>query len=105
LTSDRGRERLAASVEDIGAAAMRPARGFSVAIEPSRDEVEEAGPLLIQIGDLLRSTAPVYSQGAARLESLLTDGGSPLYIPAWRGALSHELELIIAALEGQDPTR
>ena len=101
LTSDRGRERLAASVEDIRAAAMRPARGFSVAIEPCRDQVEEAGPLLIQIGDLLRSSAPVYAQGVARLEILLKDGGSPLYTPAWRGALSHELEMIVAALEGR----
>jgi hypothetical protein len=105
LTSDRGRERLAASVEDIRAAAMRPARGFSVAIEPCRDQVEEAGPLLIEIEDLLRSSAPVYSQGVARLELLLKDGGGPLYTPAWRGTLSDELEMIIAALEGRDPTR
>jgi hypothetical protein len=46
---------------------------------------------------------PVYSQGAARLENLLRDGGSPLYWPARLGALSQELEVAIAALEGRDP--
>lgn len=38
----------------------------------------------------------------AMLEELLRDGGGPLYSPTWRGALSRELELIIAALEGRE---
>jgi hypothetical protein len=42
----------------------------------------------------------------AMLEELLRDGGSPLYAPAWRGALKYELELVLAALElGVTPTR
>jgi hypothetical protein len=60
-------------------------------------------PLLIQARDLLRSPIPVYSQGAARLENLLRDGGSALYWPARPGALSHDLEIAIAALEGREP--
>jgi hypothetical protein len=34
------------------------------------------------------------------LKHLLRDGCSPLYLPAWRGALNQELEVIIA-LEGR----
>jgi hypothetical protein len=105
LTSERSRERLAASVDGVLAAAARPARALSAAVEPHRDEVADAGPLLAQVGEVLRSRAPVYSQGVAMLEQLLKDGGSPLYLPAWPGALNHELELIIAALEGREETR
>jgi hypothetical protein len=103
LTSERGRQRLAASLDRVLDAAVRPARRRSAAVPPCRDEVVAAGPLLIQARDLLRSRTPVYSQGAARLENLLRDGGSTLYWPAQPGALSQELELVIAALEGREP--
>jgi hypothetical protein len=103
LTSERGRERLAASLDRVLDAAARPACGCSAAVPPCRDEVVAAGPLLVQARELLRSRMPVYSQGAARLENLLRDGGSPLYWPARLGALSQELEVAIAALEGRDP--
>lgn len=101
LTSEGGRERLAASLDRVLDAAVRPAQRRSAAVPPCRDEVVAAGPLLIQARALLRSRTPVYSQGAARLEDLLRDGGSPLYWPAQPGALSHELEVVIAALEGR----
>jgi len=101
LTSERGRQRLAASLDRVVDAAMRPTRGWSTAVPPCRDEVVAAGALLVQARDLLRSRTPVYSQGAARLENLLRDGGGPLYWPARRGALRHELEVAIAALEGR----
>jgi hypothetical protein len=103
LTSERGRARLAASLDRVLDAAARPARGRSVAVPPCRDEVMAAGSLLIQARELLRSRRPVYSQGVARIENLLRDGGGPLYLPARRGALRHELEVAIAALEGRDP--
>jgi hypothetical protein len=93
---------MAASVADILATARRPPRPFSAAVEPDRDEVAAAGPLLIQVRELLRSTAPVYARGVAMLEDLLGDGGSALYLPVRRAELSHELELIIAALEGRE---
>ena len=105
LTSDRSRERLATSVEYSGAAATRPAPSLSAAVQPCRYEVEAAGSLLPLVRELLRSTAPVYARGVAMLEILLTDGGSPLFAPASRGALSHELELIFAALQGREPRR
>jgi hypothetical protein len=101
LTSEPGRQRLAAALDRVVDAATRPTQGWSTAVPPCRDEVVAAGPLLVQARDLLRSRTPVYSQGAARLENLLRDGGGPLYWPARRGALRHELEVAIAALEGR----
>jgi hypothetical protein len=102
LTSERGRQRLAAALDRVNDAATRPALGWSTAVPPCREEVVAAGALLVQATELLRSRTPVYSQGAARLEKLLRDGGGPLYRPAWRGALRHELEIAIAALEGRE---
>ena len=100
LTRVRTRERLAARVDYVLAAAQRPVRGLSSAIEPDRGGVAVASPRLIAVRELLRSTAPVYAQGVAMLEHLLRDGGSPLYVPASRRALDHELDLILAALGG-----
>jgi hypothetical protein len=101
LTRHRTREKLAASIDGVLAAAERPGLRLSSAIEPHRDEMAAASPLLVRVGQVLRSTAPVYSQGVAMLERLLTDGGSPLYLPASRGALHEELDLILATLEGR----
>jgi hypothetical protein len=92
---------MAASVVDILATARRPPRPFSAAVEPDRDEIAAAAPLLIQIGELLRSNTPIYSQGMAMLEGLLRDGGSPLYVRARPGALTEKLEVIVGALEGR----
>jgi hypothetical protein len=102
LTSERSRERTAAWVADIlGTAGQRP-RAFSAAVDPNRDEIAAAAPLLMQVQELLRSTAPVYARGVAMLEILLRDGGGPLYAPVRRAELGDTLEHIIAALEGRD---
>lgn len=102
LTSDNNREKLAASIDGVLAAATRSALALTSAVEPHRDEVVAAGTRLVQIEELLRSRAPVYSQGVAMLQQLLRDGGSPLYLPSRRGALNHRLDEIIAALEGRE---
>jgi hypothetical protein len=111
LTSDRTREKMAAWIEDIVARAGRDpsgkvldvySRAFSAAVEPDRDEVAAAEMLLTQVEDFLGSNAPVYARGVALLEDLLRDGGGPVYRPSWPGELSHQLELIIAALEGRE---
>ena len=102
LTSDRTREKLAGWVGEILDAAARPRLRLAWAVQPLRDEVTAARPLLIQVAELVRSTTPLYSQGLAMLEELLRDGGGPLYFPTRRGALSRELELILAALEGRE---
>jgi hypothetical protein len=114
LTSQRSRKRLAAWIEDILATAGRApsgkvvvvySRAFSLAIEPDRDEVAAAGPVLKSVRELLRSSAPVYARGVALLADLLSDGGGPVYLPSWRGELSDRLELIISALEGEQHER
>jgi hypothetical protein len=102
LTSRRSRERLAASVDGVLTAAARPAPGFSSAVRPCRGEVVSAASLLIEVRELLRSTAPVYCGGVAMVRGLLRDGGSPLYLPDRRGALKGELEVILSALEGRN---
>jgi hypothetical protein len=102
LTSRRSRERLAASVDGVLAAAARPTPRFSSAVDPCREEVASAASLLIEVRELLRSTVPVYCRGVAMVRGLLQDGGSPLYSPDRRGALKRELEVILSALEGQN---
>jgi hypothetical protein len=103
LTSRRSRDRLAASIDNILAAAARPPSLQSVAIDPCRSEVAAAKELLGLTGELLRSAAPVYAQGVAILACLLRDGGGALYAPTWPGALRQELDFITAALHGADP--
>jgi hypothetical protein len=102
LTTRKGRAKLAASAEAVLAAAARPPAVPTSAVEPQRDEIISAAPLLIEIVELLRSTTPVYSQGVAMLKRLLQDDGSPVYAPTSRGTLDHELRRITAALEGRE---
>ena len=102
LTSERSRQKMAGWLEEILATASRPARGFSAAVEPDRREVALAEPLLIQISERLRSSVPVYARGVAMLEGLLGDGGSSADRPIQRAALSRQLELIAAALDGRE---
>jgi hypothetical protein len=103
LTSERSRQRLAAWIEEILARVSRPARSPSVVVEPDRDEVWTAAAQLARVRELLRSDTPVYARGVAMLERVLSDGGSALYLPVERGQLSHELVLIIAALQRGTP--
>ncbi len=71
-------------------------------IPPSRPEVPAAQGELEAIATLLVSDSPVYAEGVARLELLLTDGGGPLYSPDYPAALSRELDLIKAALGARE---
>ena len=98
LTRPRTRARLAQSVRDVIAAAGRPPAIPSSRIPPSRPEVPAARADLEAIASLLASDMPLYAEGVARLELLLTDGGGPLYSPDYPAALSRELERIVAAL-------
>jgi hypothetical protein len=102
LTSPRSREKLSAWVDAVLVRAGSPTRPRSVAVEADRGEVWGAAAQLAQLRELLRSGVPIYARGVAMLAGLLRDGGSAVYLPHWRGQLSHELELIIGALEGRD---
>ena len=98
LTSRRHRVRVAVGL----ARAVRdadPTRGSSAAVRPDRREVIASRAVLGTLDRRLRAFEPVTAHGVALLESLLTDGESPLYQPAEPGALGSQLRAAAAALE------
>jgi hypothetical protein len=99
LTSRRVRERVAAGLARAVRDAETTTRGFSAAIRPHRSEVSAARTVLATLDRQLRAPAPVSARGVALLESLLSDGTSPLYQPGERGALGSRLRAAAAALE------
>ncbi len=99
LTSRRSRRRIAAGLARVVRDAEATTRGFSAAVRPDRREVIAARPLLATLDVRLRADEPVSPQGVALLESLLTDGTSPLYQPAEPGALGSRLRSAAAALD------
>ena len=102
LTSRATRRRLATSLRGVIMAASRPPAMPSSRIPPSRPQVPAARLELAAIELLLKSDSPVYAQGMARLELLLTDGGGPLYSPDYPAALSGELDRIMDALGARE---
>jgi hypothetical protein len=99
LTSRRVRRRTAAGLARVVRDAEASTRGFSAAIRPDRREVIAARTLLATIDRRLRGDEPVTAQGVALLESLLTDGTGPLYLPTEPGALGSRLRAAAAALD------
>jgi hypothetical protein len=99
LTSQRSRRRIAAGLTRVVRDAEATTRGFTAAIRPDPREVIAARPLLATLERRLRADEPVSPQGVALLESLLTDGSSPLYRPTEPGALGSRLRAAAAALE------
>jgi hypothetical protein len=99
LTSRRYRARMAAglarAVRDAEATTCR----FSAAVRPDRREVFAARTVLATLDRRLRAAEPVGARGIALIESLLTDGASPLYQPTEPGALGSRLRAAAAALE------
>jgi hypothetical protein len=98
ITSPRNRARVA----DGLARAIRDARaatpGFGAAVQPNRREIVAARTVLAHVDRRLRDARPVTPRGVALLQSLLTDGTSPLYRPGEPGALGSELRAAAAAL-------
>jgi hypothetical protein len=99
LISRRYRARMAAGLARVVRDAQATTRGFSAAVRPDRREVIAARTVLATLDRRLRAAEPVSPQGIAMLESLLTDGASPLYRPAEPGALGSRLRAAAAALE------
>lgn len=99
LTSRRFRARVAAGLARVVRDAGATTRGFSAAIRPDRGEVIAARTVLATLDRRLRAPEPVSAQGIVLLESLLTDGASPLYRPTEPGALGSQLRAAAAALE------
>jgi hypothetical protein len=108
LTSPRYRGRIAEGLTRATRHATANTRGFSAAVRPDRGEVIAARTVLATLDHRLRAAEPVSAQGIAMLESLLTDGASPLYLPHEPGALGSRLRAAAAALEPlerRDPVR
>src|SRR5262245_36221152 len=101
LTSKRTRRNLARFIRRL-LERKAPRRGPSAAVVPNRFELAAASQPLTWIAALLESGEPVYAQGVARLNLLLTLGGSPLYDPDRIGQLMHEVEAILGAMEGRE---
>jgi hypothetical protein len=99
LTGRRYRTRMAAGLARVVRDAEATSRGFSAAVRPDRREVIAARTVLAALDRRLRGEEPVSPRGVALLESLLTDGMSPLYRPTESGALGSRLRLAAAALE------
>ncbi len=99
LTSRRHRARVAAGLARAVRDAEATTHGFSAAVRTDRREVVAARTVLATLDRRLRAVEPVSAQGVAVLESLLSDGASPLYRPTEPGALGSLLRAAAAALE------
>ncbi len=103
LTSPRSRRKLARAVRRL----LDPVdarQGASSAVRPNREALEAARVPLTWVASMLETEEPVYAQGVARLNLLLTHGGSVLYEPKRRTQLAQEVEGILDALEGREET-
>jgi hypothetical protein len=99
LTSPQSRQRLARAIERLiedAHAVSPPLRGSAAPI--NRDEVERCRGLLEEVATELRDAEAVAPRGIALVESLLRDGGSPVYAPDVEGALEPTLRHARAAL-------
>jgi hypothetical protein len=103
LTSTKNRRSLARSIRRL---LEVPAgrQGPSAAISPHRGELAGGRLPLARVAALLEIDEPVYARGVARVELLLTEGGSVLYAPRRAGQLRGEVEGILNALEGREET-
>jgi hypothetical protein len=98
LTRPEVRAGLAESVRGVIEAASQPPVIPSSRVPLSRPAVPAARGDLQRLASLLASEVPVYAEGLARVELLLTDGGGPLYSADYPAALSRELDRIMTAL-------
>jgi len=103
LTSPKNRRSLGRSIDRL--LEPRPKRlRPSLAIQSHRGELAAARLQLARVAALLEIDEPVYARGVARVQLLLTDGGSALYAPQWKGQLLPEVDAILDALEGREET-
>jgi hypothetical protein len=104
LTSTKNRHALARSIRRLldPPSGRRP--GPSAVVPAHRSELAAARMPLARVAALLEIDDPVYARGVARLQLLLTESGSPLYVPQRTGELRVEVEGILDALEGREET-
>jgi hypothetical protein len=80
LTSRRRRAGLAASIRDLLDAAEEGPRGFTAEVPIQRHAILRERQLLLQLANDLESDDDLTPRGIARVERLLIDGGSPVYM-------------------------
>jgi hypothetical protein len=100
LTSRRNRRAVARAIRRL--LELNGSSGASAAVQPHRGELAAARLPLARVAAMLETEEPIYSRGMARLQLLLTRGGSPLYDPQRHGELLHEVEETLTALEGRE---
>ena len=98
LTSHRTRAGLAAGIRRVVEEAEYPQRAYSAAVSVHRREVLRERGFLVAIAEDLLSDDELSPRGIALVEALLTDGSSPIYSPAYEGALHAQLTHARAAL-------
>jgi hypothetical protein len=100
LTSDRRRRALARALERLVKHSERASAPFrGAAIQPCREQVRRALPLILAIASSLRSGRPIDARGVAQLLELLTDGTGPCYAYVGPDALATELQSVSDRLE------
>ena len=103
LTSVRKRRGLARALERLIEHAERPLTPFRGAVvQPCREQVHGAMPVILEIATCLRSPQPVNARGVALLRGLLSDGAGPCYTRSRPDALTIALQDVADALVVQD---
>ena len=87
LTSRRRRAGLAQGIRNLIDAAEEPRRGYTAAAPVQRREILSERTFLLELADDLAGDDKLSPRGIALVESLLTDGTSPVYSPSPEGAL------------------
>jgi hypothetical protein len=87
LTSRRCRNGLAAGIRNLVAAAEETKHPYSAAAPIERRTILSERASLLDLADDLAGDDEVAPRGIALVDSLLTDGTSPVYMPSPDGAL------------------
>ncbi|MHB1837209.1 MAG: hypothetical protein ACYCXW_19850 [Solirubrobacteraceae bacterium] len=100
LAGDRQRISLAAWLERLVDRSSRPPSLLpSGPIEPCREQIDDALPVIEEITSRLRGGGPLNPRGLAALRVLLQDGGGPCYIASSPDALTVAAQRICGWLE------
>ena len=94
------RQRLAAGIDQRLMDALRGPY-WSPAIPVAREQVAAASENLLALAQILRAPERVDPRGVAMVRQLLCDGGSPLYVGTFPGALEHRTQVALNCLVGQ----
>jgi hypothetical protein len=98
LTSPRFRAGLAASIRNLLDTAEEPRRGLTSTVPVQRNEILSERDLLLELAADLESSDRLQARGIALIETLLTNGDSPVYMSSPEAGLREVLRQARAAL-------